>query len=215
MTRPSLTLDLVEPLRQALAEPLGGDGAHRLMLVTPPPMRNLLHELAEPRQGAVLALLYEGDGELLLAMTRRSPHLRYHGGQVSLPGGTRDPGDASLWETAVREAHEEIGIDPDAVIRLGRLTPIEVPASGYVVQPYVSYTARRPLFVLQADEVAELVELPLGVLLDPSAKGVEQRQLADRVARVPFYRYGDVVIWGATAMILSELEHVLRRICPE
>ncbi len=212
MTRPSLSVDLIESLRQALSEPLGGIEAHRAMLVTPPPIRDLLQELARPREGAVLVLLYLRDGELHLAMTRRSPHLRYHGGQVSLPGGTRDADDASLWDTALREANEEIGVLPDAVNYLGRLTPVEVPASGYLVQPYVAYAARRPTFALQSDEVAELVELPLGLLLDPSAKVVEQWQLADRDARVPFYRYGQVVIWGATAMILSELEDVLRSI---
>jgi len=117
-----------------------------------------------------------------------------------------------LWETALREAHEEIGVEPEAVRCLGALTVLEVPVSNNLVQPYIGYTATRPVFHLQDDEVAGLVELPLSVLLDDEARSVEEWELPGRRARVPFYRYQDAVIWGATAMILSELEALLRTV---
>jgi 8-oxo-dGTP pyrophosphatase MutT (NUDIX family) len=211
MTRPRLSGEIIGPLGHALAGGLPGAEAQRAMLVTPPPLRDLLRE-RPPRMGAVLAVLYPDRGELHVALTRRSAHLRYHGGQVSLPGGASEPGDVSPWHTALREASEEIGLDGDGVACLGALSPIEVPASGYIVQPYLAHAALRPEFHLDPNEVEELVELPLGVLLDPDAKRVEQWQLLDRLARVPCYRHGEIVIWGATAMILSELEAVLRQL---
>jgi 8-oxo-dGTP pyrophosphatase MutT (NUDIX family) len=211
MTYPRLTEGLIQRLVQALGGPLPGAAAHRAMDVTPPPVRNRLRE-GPPRKGAVLALLYPAAGQLYLALTKRNARLRHHGGQVSLPGGAWEPLDASLWHTALREAVEEIGIVPDRVRRLGELTPIQVPASGYVVHPFVAYSDERPSFCLQEAEVEALIELPLGALLAPDDRGVEEWQLSDRVARVPFYRSGQVVIWGATAAILSELEALLRSI---
>lgn len=211
MTPPRLGEELIPRLARALAGPLPGEAAHRAMAVTPPPLHDRLRE-GPPRMGAVLALLYPLSGELHLALTRRSARLRDHGGQISLPGGAREPQDASLWHTALREAAEEIGVVPTAVRRLGELTPIQVPASGYIVHPFVAYASERPDFRLQEAEVEALIELPLGALLAQDGRGVEEWQLADRVARVPFYRHGDVVIWGATAAILSELEALLRAI---
>ena len=164
------------------------------------------------RSSAVLALIYPWSGQMWIPLIRRSAVLRHHGGQVALPGGGRDIGDASLWETALREAHEEIGVEPEVVRYLGALTALEVPVSNNLVQPYIGYSAMRPVFHLQDDEVAGLVELPLSVLLDDDARAVEEWELPGRRARVPFYRYQDAVIWGATAMILSELEALLRAI---
>ncbi len=213
MPYPRLEVALVPRLAAALGEPLPGAAAHRAMAVTPPPVRNRLLE-APPRMGAVMALLYPLGGELHLALTRRNTHLRFHGGQVSLPGGAQEPGDASFWDTALREAAEEIGVVPEDLQCLGALTPVEVPASGYIVHPYVAWAKARPCFHLQEAEVEALIELPLGFLLAEDAKHVEEWPLHDRLARVPFYRYGRVVIWGATATILSELEAVLRRLAP-
>lgn len=214
MAHPQPDMALIPGLALVLQGPLPGEAAHDAMRVGPPPVRNLLGEGHAPRLGAVLALLYPKEGELHLALTRRCPHLKDHGGQVSLPGGAHQTGDASLWETALREAMEEVGIEGDQVTCLGALTPVPVPASGYIVHAFAAYSAQRPCFQVQEDEVDEMVELPLGTLLDPAAKAVEIRQLADRVARVPFYRYEGQVIWGATAMILAELEELLRRVIP-
>lgn len=212
MAHPVLDTGLIPCLTKALQGPLPGEVAQQKMRVIPPPLTNRLGEGPTPRLGAVLALLYPKWGELHLALTRRCANLKYHGGQVSLPGGAQEDGDASLWETALREAAEEVGIAGDQVTYLGALTPVPVPASGYIVHSFAAYAGQRPAFRLQTDEVEELIELPLSVLLDPRAKAIEEWQLADRVAQVPFYRHGERAIWGATAMILSELEALLARI---
>lgn len=204
--------ETIERLAYQLGGPLPGVAAHQAMTVVPRTVRPNGAGQPTMRSSAVLALIYPSTGRLWLPLIRRSAVLRHHGGQVALPGGGRDTGDASLWETALREAHEEIGVEPEAVRYLGALTALEVPVSNNLVQPYIGYTAMRPVFHLQDDEVAGLVELPLSVLLDGDARAVEEWELPGRRARVPFYRYQDAVIWGATAMILSELEALLRAI---
>lgn len=159
----------------------------------------------------MLVLIYPHEGALWLPLVRRSATLRQHGGQLALPGGRREPADPSLWATAVRETAEEIGVDSQEIRCLGALTALEIPVSNNLVQPYVGYVDQRPCFRLQQSEVAGLLHLPLAALLDAESKHVELWDLSGRRAQVPFYRYQDGVIWGATAMILSEFEVVLRR----
>lgn len=197
-------------LADLLGEPLPGAPAQQAMAVVPRTERRAGAEGPPIRSSAVLALIYPFSGQLWMPLIRRSTTMRQHGGQVALPGGGRDPEDDTLWHTALRETHEEIGVDPQAVRFLGALTALEIPVSNNLVQPYIGYTQTRPLFQLQEDEVSGLVELPLSVLLDDEARAVEEWELPGRRARVPFYRYQDAVIWGATAMILSELEALLR-----
>ncbi|MHB0857612.1 MAG: NUDIX hydrolase [Anaerolineae bacterium] len=201
-----LTLDdVIGALRSALPGAAGqlrmGTRPHRLPADAP---------VAEsPRQGAVLILLYPREGALHLALTRRTDRVANHKGQISLPGGAREPDDLTLWETALREAQEEIGLDPILVTRLGQLSPLYIPVSHFEIHPHVGYTMHRPSFTIDADEVAELIEMPLSVLLDPRNKREETWVLSGLQVQVPQYRYRDHVVWGATAMVLSELETLL------
>ncbi len=162
------------------------------------------------RQGAVLLLLYPREGRLSLLLTRRSTYVLHHRGQVSLPGGAREPGDASLWQTALREAAEEVAVVPEKVRYVGMLSPLYVAASRFEVHPFIGYVPRRPDFVPSDYEVAALIETPLCRILAEDAKDekVWFREGIER--RVPLYLCGDHVIWGATAMILGELETLLR-----
>jgi 8-oxo-dGTP pyrophosphatase MutT (NUDIX family) len=200
----------IDRLQRLLQDPLPGAGAQQAMAVNPRTVRPAGVERADMRQSAVLLLIYPWRNQLWLVLIRRSAGLRQHGGQVALPGGGKEPQDETLWQTALREAAEEIGTTPSEVRFLGGLTPLEVPVSNNLVHPFVGYSSVRPQFRLQSDEVAGLVELPLEVLLSSSEKGQEEWELPGRRALVPFYRYQDAVVWGATAMILSELEAVVR-----
>ncbi len=212
MARHPLSRACIPKLAAALGERLPGEEAHRNMAVKPRILPPGLWQRTARREGAVIMLLYPVDEQLHLPLTVRSRHLRDHSGQISLPGGRSEPGDISLWETAVRETQEEVGIDPDAIVPLGRLTPVEIPVSGFVVHPFVGHLAWRPRFQLQTAEVEGLIELPLHVLLDPAARDSEIWELHGQRASVPFYRYEDHVIWGATAMMLHELEVILDRV---
>lgn len=164
----------------------------------------------EPRRGGVLVLLYPDDqgGELTVVLTRRTDNMANHRGQISFPGGSVDPADASTAHTALREACEEIGVCASDVRLLGELTPLYIPPSNFRIYPHVAYVARRPLFNPQPTEVAELLEAPLRHFMDDRAVGEEQRIVMGQPMRIPYFLVHGHKVWGATAMVLAELAAV-------
>ncbi len=165
-----------------------------------------------PRQAAVLFLLFPAQGQLTFLLTKRSEHLSKHRGQISLPGGSSDFLDRDTGETALREAREEVGITPEDVELIGELSSLYIPHSNFQVFPHVGFIAYHPVFIPSEDEVAALIEVPLVALLDDANKHDEPYTFTWGTADVPHYRFGEHIIWGATAMILSELEGRLRTI---
>jgi 8-oxo-dGTP pyrophosphatase MutT (NUDIX family) len=196
-------------VERAWRAPLPGQEAQSRMSTRPRGPVSVSQAVHPPRQGAVLILLYPCEGQLCLPLTRRTERVAHHKGQISLPGGARDPQDDSFWETALRETLEEIGIAPQHVRRIGALSPLYIPNSNFDIHPFVGYIATPPAFVADAIEVAEIITLPLQTLLDPATKAEETWTLHGHEACVPFYRYQQHVIWGATAMVLSEFEVLL------
>jgi 8-oxo-dGTP pyrophosphatase MutT (NUDIX family) len=167
-------------------------------------------------EAAVLAALYVEHGELHAIFTRRRRDLRSHPGEISFPGGRRDPGE-ELALTALREAEEEIGLDRDDVLLLGALTPVPTIATSYAVYPFVGLIEAGAMWTPSAGEVDEVIELRLADLRAARTR----RRLSHR--GIPFrtdvYDVGEeLVIWGATARIvsdlLSRLQPVLDRAAP-
>ena len=155
------------------------------------------------KEAAVLVPLYtDRDGEPHAVFTRRRDDLRRHPGEISFPGGRRDEGE-TLVETALREAHEEIGLPPDAVDVLGALEPTPTFVTNYAIYPFVGLIEPGFAWVVGEAEVAEVLELRL----DDLAAGYGERRLVRRGIpfRTPTYEVGGQVIWGATARILGEL----------
>ena len=168
------------------------------------------HRAAPPsaRAASVLALFYPMVGRLhLLFIQRTSPPGDRHGGQVSFPGGSADPGDASPAETALREAAEEVGVPASSVTLLGELTPLYIPISNFLVNPFVGYTAQRPDFVLQPSEVERILELPFADFFAPDAIAFRDKQLYNgmQLKEVPHWEVAGESVWGATAMMVGEL----------
>jgi len=208
MERPPLTL---ATLRAALRRPLPGRPAQLSMAVQPRPGdRPDLPETC-PHEAAVSLLLYQQAGEWVLPLTRRSDTVQIHRGQVSLPGGAREPQDRTLAHTAVRETCEELGIREDSIELIGALTPLYIPVSGFCVYPHVAHSRRIPAFHPQSEEVAEILEAPLWQLLDPSTRRVVNRVRDGRRYRVPLFQLHHHQVWGATAMILGEFVALLRQ----
>ncbi len=164
---------------------------------------------------AVLVLLYphrSGPRAALrphLALTRRTEALPRHGGQISLPGGRWDPEDGSLLHTALREAQEELGLDPAQLEMWGYLEPEYIVVSQYLVAPFVAYSPRRPAFCPAPGEVAELIEVPLALLVEPTTLAEEIWEIRGAPRQVSFYRHGEHKIWGATARVLGKLVALL------
>lgn len=162
-----------------------------------------------PRQGAVLLLLFHHQDQLRFVLTRRRDDLAAHAGQVSLPGGRREDGE-SLQETALREAYEEIGIDPQSVTILGCLQSLYISPSDFEVYPFVGWHPETPAFVPQPSEVAEIIEAPLVDLLDDKSRREEVWERQGISMLVPYFQIGAHKVWGATAMVLSEFVERLR-----
>jgi 8-oxo-dGTP pyrophosphatase MutT (NUDIX family) len=166
------------------------------------------------RQAGVLILLYPEAADLYIVLTRRTETLSGHSGQVSFPGGRRDPTDESFTATALRETCEELGVC-EGITVIGALSPIYIPPTDFEVFPTVAYMPQRPLYRPNLDEVAEVIGLPLATLLDEGNKREEEWSFQNMRIKVPFYLVGDHKVWGATATMLSEFEHRLRAVVPQ
>jgi 8-oxo-dGTP pyrophosphatase MutT (NUDIX family) len=152
---------------------------------------------------AVLVPLYVAAGEVHAVLTRRQSDLRRHPGEISFPGGRAEQGEHDLRATALRETEEEIGLPGTAVDLLGALQPTPTVVTGYAIYPFVGMIEAGHAWMASADEVAEVIELPLRTLL----AGYGRRRLIRRGLpfRTDTYVVGDYLVWGATARILADL----------
>ncbi len=160
------------------------------------------------RDAAGLLLVFPRDGRAHIVLTVRAETLGRHSGQVSLPGGVIEPGEA-LEQAALREAHEEIALASTDVHIIGMLTPIDIPVSGFRLHPVVGASARRPALMAADGEVARILEVPVDDLMAPSSVVSIERERGGQRVTVPAFRVGDDEIWGATAMVLAEFLVVL------
>jgi 8-oxo-dGTP pyrophosphatase MutT (NUDIX family) len=189
----------LDDVRRALSCPLPGMSAQIKMAPQP-----------RPGWDPSFILLYPRVGQLHLVLTRRTQTVRSHKGQISLPGGARENNEP-LIQTALRETLEELGIPSDGTEVIGPLSVLYTPPSRYCIYPFVAHRLVIPTFHPDPVEVAEVLEVPLATLLDPSTRRVTYWSDPDfeTPRRVPFFNIHDQVVWGATAMILSELVTML------
>ncbi len=155
-------------------------------------------------EAAVLIGLGESPGGLSVLLTKRSSRLKHHPGQIAFPGGKRDAGDASLAATALREAEEEVGLDPAQVEILGSL-PAHETVTGFAVTPFVAHIAGRFTPRCEPGEVDEAFELPLAHAVDPARYRVEQRLWRGQLRSYYALPWGPYYVWGATARMLRAL----------
>ena len=204
---PAPTLDMVHT---ALQLPLPGRAAQQTM--APRPRPGDLVGLPDycPHEGAVMLLVYERCGNLIMPFTRRTDKVQVHRGQISFPGGSREPHDIDLAHTALRETGEELGVTEEVVEVLGALTPLYIASTQFCVHPYVGHAAQLGPFQSDPREVAEVIEVSLEQLLDPLTRQEEDQIRDGQPFRIPSYRVAEHRIWGATAMMLAEFLALLQ-----
>ncbi|HET7179745.1 MAG TPA: CoA pyrophosphatase [Chryseosolibacter sp.] len=202
--------EFCERLRDRLAMPLPGADAHARFRARPVgDVRPLFSHKTPPRPGGVIILLYEEDTLFKFPLIKRPDYDGAHGGQVSFPGGKAEPGEDAV-QTALRECHEEIGIAPDRIIVLGKLSNFFVMPSNYIVTPVVAAIDIKPQFKPDPFEVSRILEARVE---DLTAEGSirEKEIIAAGKYRMlaPHFEIGGEVVWGATAMMLNEFRMVL------
>jgi 8-oxo-dGTP pyrophosphatase MutT (NUDIX family) len=198
---------LVSAVTEGLAR-LPGVEAQRRMAPQPRGGWRLGFEPEDARPAAALLLLFPTDGEATMLLTKRASALPQHGGQVSLPGGAVDPGE-TIEGAALREAEEEVGLARAAVRVIGRLTPLHIPVSGFVLHPVVGYTSARPETAAEAGEVDRIIEVPVAHLLDPARHRRTVRVRDGIEFDMPYFDIDGDQVWGATAMVLAEFAAIL------
>jgi 8-oxo-dGTP pyrophosphatase MutT (NUDIX family) len=209
VTVQSSTLYQIEArLRSALAAPLPGGAAH--VLLAPRPRLNWTPDLIpdDAHPAAVLILLYPIYDTPHILLTVRDRELQKHAGQVSLPGGRLEP-DETMVEAALREASEEVGLDPGPVSVIGELSTLYVPVSGFAIHPVIGVSTTRQDLVAADGEVGRILEVPIAALVDRDRLRPGARWHRGRFHDVPYFELCEERVWGATAMVLAELLAVL------
>lgn len=207
--------EIIEALKGKLKQPLPGEAAQYRMA---PSYRARLtkQEIAakNPRISGVMVLLYEKEDELHLVFTQRHAYDGVHSGQMSFPGGKKDEDDTDLTETALRETWEEVGIDRQQIELLGQLSELYIPPSNFLVQPTVGFAGQVLRFMPQEKEVEKVVEIPLSFFLDHRNINMhtEIKIFGGGTVKVPAYNYNGHIIWGATAIMLSEFTFIVEEI---
>lgn len=203
---------LVHRLEERLKLPLPGAAAHDIMRATPvgPITPNFKHKIP-PKPGAVLILLYENNGQVCFPLIKRPEYLGAHSGQVSLPGGKAEEGEDSL-TTALREGNEEIGSSKDLSI-LGTLSDFFVIPSNFLVTPVVAYCDHVPELSPDPREVSRIITGDLlSLTQQDSIRNKEILAAGTYRMMAPHFEIENEIVWGATAMILNELCHLVREI---
>lgn len=167
----------------------------------------------EARQAAVMMLFYPKNGITHLALIVRNSYPGVHASQIAFPGGKVENVDLDLRDTALRETFEEIGVHTDKIEIIREFSSVYIPPSNFMVFPFLGITSSELEFTLQEDEVAGIIELPLSQLLDDSI--VVKKAITTSYAElieVPVFQIGEHAVWGATAMMMSELKEALKMV---
>jgi 8-oxo-dGTP pyrophosphatase MutT (NUDIX family) len=168
----------------------------------------LLDGAGAPREAAVLVLFFPDEtGAARLVLTERTDRGGHHSGEVSFPGGRAEPDDPDIVATALREAHEEVGLDPEAAgLRIvGTLPTLRIPVSGFAVTPVIAVAARRPLMQPAPDEVARIIEAPVASFLPAADLLHVEREIDGWRLRYAAYPIDGLAVWGMTARVLGGL----------
>lgn len=203
--------EFIENIREQLQKELPGQEAQFKM--THAVRRTYKPAPEDARVACVMCLFYEKNNEPHVAFIQRTSKNTNdrHAGQIGLPGGKAEESDSSHEETARRETEEEIGIKGVDIDVLGALTPLYIPVSNFQVYPFIGYLDYKPAFNRQVEEVDDILEIPFSTLLKKENRQTKDMRFGENVILkdVPYFDLGEHVLWGATAMMMSEVVAVV------
>lgn len=190
-----------DKIEAVLKGELPGSRSHYKMLPPERVLKPAPKDRTRVKQSSVLLLLFTDNEGLKVCLIKRPTYMKHHAGQIALPGG-RIEANENAEETALRETHEEIGITADKIRILGKLSSFYVEVSRFQITPFVGWMDTKPEFILCPEEVEKAILFPIETFKPPHTT-IELKTLTG-ILKVPCVKYDDEIIWGATAMILSE-----------
>lgn len=195
----------IRQLSKQLQKPLPGEAAQ--LKLEPATRRKypLDPDAASAKLSAVLILFFPKEEQPNFALIQRPQYDGVHSGQIAFPGGKFENGDLTILDTALRETMEEIGIVRNQINVIGKLSPLYIPPSNFIVHPFVGYLDHYPEFTPDPLEVSKILEIPFDILSNPETLRMKEIDVRGYKVTVPCFYVADNVIWGATSMILSEL----------
>lgn len=204
-------IQFVSQLEKRLKQELPGEEVQFLMA---PLKRERISESElgnfKPRKSAVLILLFPENGLIKTVLIERPVYDGVHSGQIAFPGGKFEEEDIELVNTALRETFEEIGVFSEEIKIIGKLTDIYINPSNFLVSPFIGYMDKKPEFILNTYEVSQIIITDLFFLGDSTIKGTKKIEFNNGFKiKTPYYDVQGFTIWGATAMIISELNTVI------
>lgn len=202
---------MLKLLENGMKYPLPGKEAQLSMSPSPVDLRRFDAKLpSNYRKGSVLILLYPFEGKAFFPLIKRPEYLGVHSGQIAFPGGKMEEEDADEVETALREAWEEVGILPEQVKLIGRMSNLFIPTSNFLVSPILGYSEIIPDFVPEEREVARIIQTAISTFYEPTLRKQKVLEFSDNFRLdTPYFEVEKEMVWGATAMIISELLQIL------
>lgn len=205
-----LGASLKEGIIERLKGELPGRSAQEIMAPRPVEESRFQENPNFPAKlGGVMVMLFERGGDMWIPLIKRPEYNGHHSGQVSFPGGRHEQSDADLVETALRETEEEVGVARESVEVMGVLSELFIIASNFKVLPTVGFLNSPPSYTLERKEVESTLEVSLTQLRDESKRGVETMHFGKYTIHSPYFDVDGHMVWGATAMMLSELVAVI------
>jgi 8-oxo-dGTP pyrophosphatase MutT (NUDIX family) len=203
-------MDFRQALKEELKLPLPGITSQLKMA---PKHRQIEFDGIIKQNAAVSIVIIPSEKEELgILLIKRPEYDGHHSGQISFPGGKEEHEDEDLLQTAIRETHEEIGIKINRDSPLGSLTPLYIPVSGFMVHPYVFFEYGMKEFRIDPNEVEYIIHLPIKELMDDSIVKTTRIEIGNRIITTPYFNIEGEIVWGATAMMLSEFVEILYRL---
>lgn len=201
--------EFLNRLKNNFNKTMSGVEAHKSMI---PEGRTYEISQLNFTKSAVNIILFPIEGEMSFLLTKRSPKMTHHSGQISLPGGKFEKGDLNLWETAKRETLEETGIRINDENYIGELTNLLIPVTKFDVQPFVSYIDKKPVLLQKTDEVEKFYFVKVKDFFLESNKFIKTFKHNNQLVTTPFYKLNSEIdiVWGATAMILAEFHQKIK-----